>query len=334
MIRDARVLQSDFVPREVEHREAEVDALSSALDPVTRGECAETACLFGPSGTGKSCIARFTLAKLREAVLDVDVQYVNCWQHHSRFRALHRVLEGIGETRDVHRQSTPKDELLERIRAYDGPQYVVVLDEVDQLEDKKLLYDLYRTPTVSMVLVTNSERDLFGDLDDRLVSRLHSSRRVNFDKYGVDELVAILAARVERGLEPGAIERDQLAHVADAAAGDARIAIGILRNAARFAEQAGASRITPAFVDEAVPEARAELRQKNLDALTPHQRTLYEIVAEHGEIDPGELYGQYRERVSDPKTNRTLRNYLRKLCHYNLVVAEGENRARTYRVAE
>lgn len=334
MIRDARVLQSDFVPREVEHRDAEVDALSSALEPVTRGDSAETTFLFGPSGTGKSCIARYALAQLRETVIDVDTQYVNCWQHYTRFRALHRILDGVGQTRDVHRQSTATDELLERIYDYDGAAYVVVLDEVDQLEDKRLLYDLYRTPGVSMVLIANRERDLFADLDERLTSRLRSSRRVQFNKYGIDELVAILSARAKWGFEPDAVDREQLARIADAAAGDARVAIAILRNAARVAEREELTTIPAHIVDEAVPEARAELRQKDLDGLSPHQRTLYEIIAEHGEIDPGELYGQYREQVNEPKTNRTLRNYLRKMCHYNLVVAEGENRARTYRVVD
>lgn len=57
VISDTRALQAEFVPREVEHRDGEVDALTNALDPyhARRGE---TAFLFGPSGTGKSCITQ------------------------------------------------------------------------------------------------------------------------------------------------------------------------------------------------------------------------------------------------------------------------------------
>ena len=142
MIRDARVLDPEFVPGEVVHRDSEVNALSNALDPVTTGEPAETAFLFGPSGTGKTCLARYTVEQLREAVIDIRTQYVNCWQNYSRYRVLYRILEGLDRTIDIHRQSTPTDVLLERVQDYDGPPYVVVLDEVDQLEENGVLNDL------------------------------------------------------------------------------------------------------------------------------------------------------------------------------------------------
>jgi Cdc6-like AAA superfamily ATPase len=128
------------------------------------------------------------------------------------------------------------------------------------------------------------------------------------------------------------VDRQHLEHIADAAAGDARIAIGILRNAARDAERAGQDELTADLVEAAVPEARQQVRQANLETLTDHQRVLYDIIEEHGEIDPGELYGQYQERVADPKTKRTVRNHLQKMVHYDLIVADGEKRARTYRL--
>ena len=107
MIQDARVLQDEFIPKEVGHRDQEMNALTRALDPVTRGQSAETAFLFGPSGAGKTCLARFALDRLREAVIDLNHQYVNCWRDYTRFRALYRILEATGSTYEVHRQSTP-----------------------------------------------------------------------------------------------------------------------------------------------------------------------------------------------------------------------------------
>lgn len=51
----------------------------------------------------------------------------------------------------------------------------------------------------------------------------------------------------------------------------------------------------------------------------------------HGEIAPGDLYQEYRDRVDDPKADRTIRNYLNKLEQYNLITAEGTTRDRIYR---
>lgn len=332
MITDARVLQAEFLPREVEHRNQEINHLSNALRPIMDGYSAETTLLTGPSGAGKTCIAQYTVERLRENVLDINSQYVNCWQDYTRFRVLYRVLEGIGNTIDIHRRSTPKDELLERLHQYDGPQYVVILDEVDQLEDENVLYDLYQTHNVSMVMLANREKDLFSQLDGRLTSRLQTCTRIPFEKYHLDELVSILEARARWGLSEGAIGKRELALIADAAAGDARVAIGILRNAARRADQRGEDAITTDVLDDAIPGGKQEVRQKTVSKLNQHQRTLYEILRNEGELSPGELYDRYADDVADPKTKRTVRNYLSKMVHYKLVVADGEKRARTYRV--
>jgi orc1/cdc6 family replication initiation protein len=331
MITNARVLRPKFVPQDVVHRDAEVSHMSSALRPIINGKPAETALLCGPSGAGKTCIARFTVHRLRENALNVERQYVNCWEDNTRFKTLYRLLEGLNRAFDVHRQSTPKDELLERLRAYEGPPYVVILDEADQLEDTGVLYDLYRIPGLTMVLIANQEEELFSRFDDRLVSRLQTCTRVRFEKYDLGELVSILEDRVRWGLRDGIVTTDQLETIADAAAGDARVAIGILCTAARRTKQQDTETISDDTITEAVPEAKAEIKQKNTEKLTPDQQTLYEIIVEHGDIGSGELYDRYRNRVSEPKTKRMVRNYLQKLRHYNLVVAEGDNRGRTYR---
>ena len=331
MITDARVLRTGFVPTEVEHRDAEVTHLTEILAPLTDGEPADTALLLGPSGVGKTCLAQYTAEKLREQTLDVEYQYINCWQNFSEFRTLYSILEGIGKTVDIHRQSTPRDELFDRLQRYDGPPCVVILDEVDQLEDKRLLYHLHELTQFSMLLIANREEDLFATADDRLTSRLMGSERVQFGRYHQDELVSILDARAKAGLKEGAIRENQLATIADAAAGDARVAISILRTTARQAYHKYDERITDEIVESSMPKARAERHEKDVDTLTPHQHTLYEIIEEHDEISPSELYEVYQERMDDPKSDRTVRNYLSKMDQYDVIEAVGEGRGRTYR---
>jgi cell division control protein 6 len=328
MIWNARVLQDDFLPKEVVHRHNEMNRVAAALEPVVEGDKPQDALLVGASGTGKTCLARYSLDKLEERLLDVETHYVDCWQHSNRFRVLYKILEGVGTTYDIHR-STPQDEMLERLENLETP-YIVVLDEVDQLEDKGVLRELYAIPQITMVLIANREEDVIATLDERIQSRLRSSERIRFDKYSDNEIVAILADRVEWGLDPDCITDDQLRTIADAAAGNARDAISILRSAARRAERNDSETITDDFIQEAVPEARAEIRQKNVDRLNEHQRMLYSLICDAGEIAPKTLYSRYETSIDDPRTERTCRSYLSKLQQYNLIEAQGEGPSRVY----
>lgn len=335
MIQNARVFQEDHIPRKVPHRNTEKNQLSRALNPIEEGESGEKATfLFGPSGTGKTCLSRFILRQLEEEVLEVNTHYVNCWNHYSRFGALYEVLNGFTGTADVHRQSTPTEEVLGKVQEYDGPPYVVVLDEVDQLDDKRVLYDLYRVQNFSMVLIANREEELFAELDERLVSRLHSSRRISLNKYGLNELVDILQERVKHGLIEDVVSRQKLELIADIAAGDARYAIRLLGISANEARQQGLKQITREVIKEMTNKARKGTHKENLQKLKEHQRVLYDILKEHGEMDPGEVYAQYQQRVEEPKTDRTVRKYLQKLIDYDLVEAKGEKRGRTYNIKQ
>jgi orc1/cdc6 family replication initiation protein len=333
MIANARAFDPEVVPRDLQHRNSESHAVSRTLRPLTNGNPAENAFLTGPSGSGKTCVARYTTDRLEESTADLTTHYVNCWEHYTRFKCLEQVLAGIDAAFDIHRQSTPTDELSARLRdCVDGP-YVVVLDEVDQLEDDRVLYDLYRS-NITMVLIANEEMEVMSRLDDRVQSRLNSAIRVPFGSYGISELTSILQDRVKWGLRGEPVSEDVLAVIADVAAGDARLAIQVLRNAAQIAEANGTEQITTAEVEEAVPEAKLEIRHQAVQKLTPHQRVVYDIVSDAGEVAPPDLYSTYEARVEEPKTNRTVRNYLQKLEHYNLVQTEGDGRGRIYRAVE
>jgi Cdc6-like AAA superfamily ATPase len=154
------------------------------------------------------------------------------------------------------------------------------------------------------------------------------------DTYGADQLVSILQSRVENGLERDVVTTGQLERIADAAAGDARLAIGILRSAARAAERADADDITDDVIAEAVPTAESEMRQADVANLTPDQVAVFEVVRELGPVSPGDIYDAYRERVDDPKSERSVRSYLSKMQQYDLLDGSGTSRSRVYEVVD
>ena len=106
------------------------------------------------------------------------------------------------------------------------------------------------------------------------------------------------------GLADGAVGRPALRTIADEAAGDARVAIRGLKNAAEAAEYRGAERIGAVNLAAAVGEAEAEIRQRTKLKLTRQQRELFEIIEEAGEIGAGELHDQYEARVESPRSKR------------------------------
>lgn len=313
------------------HRDRELTQLLSVLEPHARGEPADTILVTGPTGSGKTSIATFAVSKHLGNNPAVEGVYVNCWEDSSRFQVLYRILDQLQSTIDIHRQSTPRDVLLERLREFDGPPCTVILDEVDQLEDKGLIYDLLNLPQYSLVLIANREEDLLEGVDDRLTSRLQGCERIHCQPYTEGQLIDILYEWIDRELDEFVVDQSVLSKIGSAAEGDARVAIKTLRISARRAEQAETDRINLDMVADALSAARREVQGPHVEDLTQHQQAVFQVIAEEGEITPGDLYEEYQSRVEDPKSDRTVRDYLNKLERYDLVVAEGSTRDRVYR---
>ena len=331
-ISDEEVLDGEFVPPELNHRDDAIDDLIRAFDPTLRGRAAQTAIITGPPGAGKTCVAQYA-PKIARRELGADLAYhrVDCWKNSKRLSALQRVVEGFGDVGELYPRV---DHLLQRIDDYSGTHLVVILDDVDRLEDHDVLHDLHQASNVSMVLIAVDESDLFDSFSDRLRSRLQVSKPVRLRSYRTGELVSILEDRVRWGLKDDAIDEAGLEQIANAAAGDARSAIEILRWAAEIAERVNQPKITSKMVERSIPPEEYGPRNRYAAKLSGHRRTLYEVVSEHTTITSSDLYSAYRERVDDPRSDRMVRRYLSNLQQRELVVKEGKARGTSYRLPD
>ncbi|SDL08498.1 Cdc6/Cdc18 family protein [Natronorubrum texcoconense] len=330
MIVEKTVLEADSQPQEILHRHDQISYLSDILEPVAAGDRVDGALIYGPTGTGKTATSRFLCDRLEQESEAVETAYVDCWGNSNRTAILHRILEGVGLSPSGLHRKTPTDELSQTLKRELESPLVVILDEADQIEDQAVLYELYENPQVTMLLIANDDEEFFARLEQRVDSRLVTVPRIHFRKYHDTELVSILDDRADAGLEPESVQRDELAVIADAAAGDARVAIGILRNAAEHARRDGASQIDSGIIESVTHATKREVRRKTISSLNSHQRVLLEILIENGTLGMGELYPRYCDRVAEPKGKRMVRNDLGKMSHYNLVDREGETRSREY----
>lgn len=329
IIEDERVLTAGFLPNRMLHRDSERHEIANALNPILEDGQPRNILLYGPPGTGKSTMADYVVEKLKEHDSSVTWGSVNCWKYPSRFKVYYQLLQDMG-ARMLHRTGTPTDELVERFeeKIRSRPS-VVILDEADQIEDERILYDMARYNKTGVIMIANQE-NVFYDIDERIRSSLSSRKNIRFRAYETDELLDILKDRRKWGLKPDTVSTSQLRKIASRANGDARIAINSLRISAEEAESAGQEKILDKDIESAIPEAVKQDQSESLEKLNDDQRILYDIIKQEGEIKPRELYDRYREAAEEPKVERTLRNYLQKMENYRLIESTGKGTGTKY----
>ncbi|MFD1634644.1 Cdc6/Cdc18 family protein [Haloplanus ruber] len=332
MIRDARALRDEFVPSELHHREGAIQHLSFCLSSIQDDRPGEDVLITGPSGAGKTTTAKYVVDELERETLGVRTGYANCLANTTVTGVLHALLRDAGLGLDLQIDATSTDQYLDRVRQLDD-QVVIILDEVDVLADHSLLVSFFEIPNVTTVMICVDEDSLLTDLDLRVAKRVRSAASLHLEKYRHHELVDILKGRIDAGLVAGATDGATIDRIADLAAGDARFAITLLRRAAQRAEYEGVS-LSPELVEDAVNDAEAEVHQRKVELLSTHQRLLYQIIREYGEIGASKLHAEYEERAQNPKSSSTRYRYLRSLEYYELIEKIGATRGSEYRVFE
>jgi Cdc6-like AAA superfamily ATPase len=332
MLTDRAVFDDEHLPRRLLHREGAVTTLMDAWSRTRYGSAGDEILLAGPSGVGKTALARHTLDRLADRV-SVAQAYVPCLGATPA-----TVLRTVCRTVGVEAARTdPADRLQARlIERLDRPA-VVILDEADGLPGSEALRLLADIGAVSTVVITH-HMDHWLARAEHTHDRYLSATHLHLDRYGVTELADILEARADAGLPPDAVSRGQLERIADDVAGVAREGIQALRAAAMLAAERGRGTITDADVDDAYERARHRIRQANLQSLPYHHQVLYAILHETEGLAGAALHDRYdaiaesayANAEQTPITKRSRRNKLKKLIAYDLVAREGPDHDPTY----
>ncbi len=305
------VLSPHYVPEELPHREAEVKEITKIIAPVLRKHKPDNIFIYGKTGTGKTCVVKYVLRKLREFIenpkknvsqVKVRAVYMNCKVRNTKYQVLLHALES-GELNSPEFQSTPlmdrNDNTLTGIdpaNLYDRLYRVVekndlnlilVLDEIDMVSKglNDLIYLLTRINDdlekgrVSLVGMSNDIR-VIKNLDPRTKSTLCQEERI-FKPYNALELKTILKQRTNAGFKAGAISKEVISKIAAFAAqdGDARYALRLLKKTGELAEESNARKIKMEDVEKAKSAVEEDIMSEAISTLPEHQQIVIYSIA-------------------------------------------------------
>ena len=330
LFKDKTVLQSNYTPDNIPHRDEQIESVASILAPALRGERASNLFVYGKTGSGKTLsvqkVINRMVARIKESGKDnLKVLYVNCKLKKVADTEYRIIAELIKQLKgSVPATGLPTDfvygKFVDMIET-GKHNIILVLDEVDQAVKKisdNFIYTLTRMNTelknsqISIVGISNS-LTFMDHLDPRVRSSLGEEELV-FAPYNALQLQDILRERADRAFREGTLEEGAIAKCAALAArehGDARRALDLLRVAGEIAEREnkGDNKIGLIHIDAANQKIE---KDKMLDIIesepTQFQLVLHAIMnlSRKGEqtIFTGDVYNEYQEVCSETKNEK------------------------------
>jgi len=357
-----KLIQSDYTPEKIPHRNKQINELASILAPALKLERPSNVFIYGKTGTGKTCVTRYVVNQLiktgRKKKLDVNAYYLNCKLKKvadTEYRLIAQLARGFGE--NVPSTGLPTSEIYKLfINAIDKKKQllILVLDEIDQLVKKTgdgVLYNFTRLnpelKNCGLSIIGISNDLMFTDnLDPRVKSSL-SDEELVFSPYNALQLQDILRERSEIAFKKGVVGEGVIEKCAAYAArehGDARRALELLRVAGELTERNGETIITVKYIDKAEEKIENDRVIDNVRTQPKQiQITLYSILNVLGKrkdspLFTGDVYEFYKKvclRVGlTPLTQRRVSDIIAELDMLGIINARVISKGRYGRTRE
>jgi len=326
LFRDKSVLQTNYTPESIPHRDKQIEQVAGMMAPILRGEKASNLFIYGKTGTGKTLSVQYVrdelMKKASQLGVDIRIEYLNCKLKKvadTEYRILAALIQQMGG--EIAATGLPTDQVYNKfIQMIDSKKQIVVLifDEIDQAIKKisdSFLYSLIRLNAelsksqLSLVGISNDVTFL-ENIDPRVRSSLGEEELV-FPPYNAPQLQDILSERGKIAFKENVIGEGVIAKCAAFAArehGDARRALDLLRIAGELSEREGSTKVDLNYIDLANEKIE---RDKILDIVETEpkqfQLVLYAIVLltkdkKAGELFTGDIYNIYQDICKKTKT--------------------------------
>lgn len=269
VFKDKKVLQSGYIPDEINHRDEQISQVAGILAPALRLEKPSNLFIYGKTGTGKTLSMRYlaeqmlTLAENKK--IPLKIIYMNCKLKKvadTEYRLIAQLAREFGK--EIPPTGLPTDEVYSIFfKSLDEEKKIIIfiLDEIDQLVKKagdEVIYNLTRmnaelkNAQTSIVGISN---DLIfaNTLDPRVKSSLSEEEMV-FPPYNAVQLQDILKKRASLAFKEEVLDEGVIPKCAAYAArehGDARRALELLRVAGELSERKDVNKVTIRDIDAA-----------------------------------------------------------------------------------
>ncbi len=314
------VLQSNYSPDTLPHRNEQVEAVASILAPSLRGEKASNLFVYGKTGTGKTLSVQYVGNKIKERVNEMGkdylkIIYLNCKLKKvadTEYRILAELIHELGGS--VPATGLPTDQVYNKfVELIDSKKQIIliILDEIDQAVEKisdGFLYNLTRLNSglknaqITLVGISNS-LTFMDNIDPRVRSSL-GEEEIVFPPYNALQLQDILNERAISAFDEKVLDEGVIAKCAAFAArehGDARRALDLLRVAGELAEREGSKKVGLKHIDTANEKIE---RDKMLTVIENEPKQFQLVLKAITELDgkndeegifTGDVYNKYEE---------------------------------------
>ncbi len=347
---DRNALSPDYIPQKLPFRDDQTRAVAEVLAPIMHESKPSNLLLYGKTGTGKTAVARYVLARLEKGAEQkkLIVAYVNTRLANTEYRTLAEFARflNLPEDEQIPFTGLSIGEVVERAFKqikHSGYRVVLVMDEIDYLVKTfgdGILYEFTRSSErlapgfLSLVGISNDLKFKEG-LDPRVLSSL-SEEELVFPPYTVDELREILTERARVAFRPGvasAAAVNLCAAMAGSEHGDARRAIDLLRIAGEVAEREGLKEIDDSCIRRASDKMEHDRVDEAIRSLPVQNKAILLAVSKFkGGTNTGALYLAYsnlcRKTGIETLTQRRMSGILAELDLLGLIEASVVSKGR------
>lgn len=293
LIKDASILDYDYMPKLIPFRENEQKYLATCIKPLFNNRSGRNLLIYGAPGIGKSVATKSVLKDLEEQTDDINIIYINCWQFNTTFKVVCEICEQVGYKFTQNKKSQELQKVVAEI--INKKSAVFVFDEIDKAEDTDFLYFLLEQILHKCVFLITNYKSWLLTLDERIKSRL-MPEMVEFKEYNLKETEGILKERLEYAFNKDVWEEKSFLEIVKKTFDikDIRAGLFLMKESALISEDKSLKKIN----DESVNLAIEKLNQfsiKNEDELNEDEKFILQLVKSNSGMKIGELFKIYEK---------------------------------------